>query len=297
MVLTAVALSRWNASRAVATILNYCDKFSHSRLGFLCLGLFFLLLLLLLFLNRSMCYSHPENNTGEKRLEEGRRAPHSTQIFVSLRAGRGSSTVWDTVASHWRRRTESRREFLTEHPWTPSWASNEETAALTTPPNTSALMEMVKPHRPVQTPDTLLTPHENNIKKIKKKIIHPRLCKKHRHGICPLMWKCAKKIPGMASAWLLSDLKVPDVWCAQRNSPETGIPKSTLNTNKPPDQVAQKSISPMHGWGTFPSYLVFSVKFHRTLLGASTAAPALLFPSLQFSIARSTCGSHLQELD
>lgn len=74
MVLTAVAPSRWKASRAVATILNYCDKFSHSRWGFLCLGLFFWLLLML-FLNRLMCYSHPENNTGQKRLEEGRRNP------------------------------------------------------------------------------------------------------------------------------------------------------------------------------------------------------------------------------
>lgn len=167
-------------------------------------------------------------------------------------------------------------------------------------------MGMAKPHRPVQTADTLLTPHENNIKKsiytsIYKKmvlgLIHLRLFKKHRHSICPLMLKCAKKIPGMASASLLSDLKVPDVWDAQRNSPERGIPKSTLNTNKPPDQVAQKSISPMHRRGTFPSYLVFSVKFHGILLGSSTAAPALLFPSLRFSIACSTCGSHLQELD
>lgn len=58
--------------------------------------------------------------------------------------------------------------------------------------------------------------------------------------------KACQKIPGMASAWLLSDLKVPDVTYAQRNSRERGIPKSTLNTNKTPAQVAQKSINPMH---------------------------------------------------
>lgn len=215
-------------------------------------------------------------------------------------AGRGSSTVWHTEGKGCRVEGSFSQSIL-ELPHE-NLMKKQQHWHLTQ--HASALMEMVKPRRPLQTPGTLLTPHENNIKKniytsIYNKVvlglIHPRLCKKHRHSICPFMWKCAKKI--LEWLQLLSDLKVPDAWYTQRNSPERGIPKSTLNTNKPPDQVAQKSISPMHGGGTLPSYLVFSVKFHGILLGSSTAAPALLFPSLQFSIARSTCGSHLQELD
>lgn len=54
------------------------------------ISLFGFIFLWLLFLNRLMCYSHPENNAGEKKLKEGRRNPTSTQIFVSPR-----STVWD----------------------------------------------------------------------------------------------------------------------------------------------------------------------------------------------------------
>lgn len=59
MVLTAVSLSRWNASKTVTTTLHYFDKFCDSRweLFYLGLGLF------LLFFNRLMCYPHPETVT------------------------------------------------------------------------------------------------------------------------------------------------------------------------------------------------------------------------------------------
>lgn len=117
-------------------------------------------------------------------------------------------------------------------------------------------MEMVKPYRPVQIPDTLLTPQEDNVKKKKKKYLQkylqedglglntPQIMQEAQAQYLSFDVKVCQKTPGMASAWLLSDLKVPDVRYAQRNSRERGIPKSTLNTNKTPAQVLRNQLTP-----------------------------------------------------
>lgn len=79
--------------------------------------MFGFIFLLLLFLNRLMCYSHSENNTGEKKLEEGRRSPTShTDICVTQKQEGVQAEFGILKASHWRRRMQSRREILTEHP-------------------------------------------------------------------------------------------------------------------------------------------------------------------------------------
>lgn len=50
-----------------------------------------------------MCYSHPENNTGEKRLEEEKRSHASHADYLCHpEAGMGSSTVWDTYGITWK---------------------------------------------------------------------------------------------------------------------------------------------------------------------------------------------------
>lgn len=77
MVLSAVSLSRWNASKTVATMLNFCDKLSDSRWE-VC----FYFRVLLVILKWADVLSPPwQSNTGDKRQEEERK--NHMQTWVS----------------------------------------------------------------------------------------------------------------------------------------------------------------------------------------------------------------------
>lgn len=91
MVLTAVSLSRWNESKPVATILNYCDKFSDSSWEVFLFGVFWL------FLTRLMSYPHPEKVTlgiRDKRRGETTYS-HADVCITQKREGVQALSLWN----------------------------------------------------------------------------------------------------------------------------------------------------------------------------------------------------------
>lgn len=132
MVLTAVSLSRWNASKTVATILNYCDKLSDSRWE-VC----FRFRVLLVILKQANVLSPSwKSNTGDERQNEERR--NHTQTWVSPTnkefKHRVCETEHDAALAHQRRKMHQTAESFSHNtldfPDYPAWASTEVTAAL-----------------------------------------------------------------------------------------------------------------------------------------------------------------------